>query len=85
MYIIKTTNGNFNIPKDTVLLKFEGNTDATALIQAKKVLRRVASTVKNDVALFLGDKTLATVKRRFVGRFNEYTTISCVREGWQHV
>lgn len=85
MYKIITTNGNFNIPKDTVLLKFEGNTDTMALIQAKKILRRVASRVANDVALFLGDKAIATVKRRFVGRINEYTSVTAVKEAWQHV
>lgn len=85
MYKIITTNSTFSVPKGTVMLSFTGDKNPEALIKARKVLRRMAGSVENNIALVLDGKTIATVKHRFVGRFNHYTTVTAVREAWQHV
>ena len=85
MYKIITTNSTFTVPKDTVMLTFTGDKTPEALIQARKVLRKMAGGIKNDIALVLDGNIIATIKHRFVGRFYAYTTVTAVKEGWQHV
>ena len=85
MYKIITTNSTFTVPKDTVMLTFTGDKTPEALIQARKVLRKMAGSVVNDIALVLDGNIIATIKHRFVGRFYGYTTVTAVKEAWQHV
>ena len=85
MYKIITTNSTFAVPKGTVVLTFTGDKTPEALIQARKVLRRMAGNIANDIALVLDGNTIANVKHRFLGRFYGYTTVTAVKEGWQHI
>lgn len=85
MYKIITTNSTFTVPKDTVVLSFTGDKTPEALSQARKVLRKMAGGIKNDIALVLDGNIIATIKHRFVGRFYGYTTVTAVKEAWQHV
>lgn len=85
MYKIITTNSTFTVPKGTVVLTFTGDKTPEALIQARKVLRKMASSIANDIALILDGNIIATIKHRFVGRFYGYTTVTAVKEAWQHV
>lgn len=85
MYKIITTNSTFTVPKDTVVLSFTGDKTPEALIQARKVLRKMAGGIANDIALILDGNIIATIKHRFVGRFYGYTTVTAVKEAWQHV
>lgn len=85
MYKIITTNSTFTVPKDTVMLTFTGDKTPEALIQARKVLRKMAGSIANDIALVLDGNIIATIKHRFVGRFYGYTTVTAVKEAWQHV
>lgn len=85
MYKIITTNSTFTVPKDTVMLTFTGDKTPEALIQARKVLRKMAGSIENNIALVLDGNIIATIKHRFVGRFYGYTTVTAVKEAWQHV
>lgn len=85
MYKIITTNSTFTVPKDTIILSFTGDKTPEALIQARKVLRKMASSIANDIALILDGNIIATIKHRFVGRFYGYTIVTAVKEAWQHV
>lgn len=85
MYKIITTNSTFTVPKDTVMLTFTGDKTPEALIQARKVLRKMAGSIANDIALVLDGNIIATIKHRFVGRFYGYTTVTAVKEAWQQV
>ena len=62
MYKIITTNSTFTVPKDTVMLSFTGDKTPEALIQARKVLRKMAGGIKNDIALVLDGNIIATVE-----------------------
>lgn len=85
MYKIITTNSTFTVPKDTVVLSFTGDKTPEALIQARKVLRKMAGGIANDIALILDGNIIATIKHRFVVRFYGYTAVTVVKEAWQHV
>lgn len=85
MYEIIATNSTFTVPKDTVMLTFIGDKTPEDLIRARKILRKMAGGIENDIALVLDGNIIATIKHRFVGRFYGYTTVTAVKEAWQHV